>query len=1148
MMEQMYHKFGRKQQAELGSAESRRRFARALKATSNTEAAMQGLWRQKPFPERKYEQLRDNVVCAGLSELDERTAIYELETSLPDSFVGLSYTFNDTGQSELWMKSVATKTGASGDTGGVNDERRLAEAIKADDGVVRAQVQASMSTLLIEVQDRVMTDVGVLNQPELRSANWDGDDSHSAELAAINGTSLNFPAEPPDIVEQPVWGIDCYTRRNITTCLEVDFEPEITLEFIERWLLPAINACPVDLAFNLASAARILEGLPLPKSTNSNGNKENLVMDHSDEEYDERWSHSLLGRALKTKLTTSAPAWLKHAARRLREAIGALGYDFFRVHPKGHGSIVLKSRLKANSLVTFYRGEVYPSWRWGEKMDAIDMSQDRLGLKPNLPDFYNMALERPQLDPRGYGLLIVDASRKAGHGSSLSHSCSPTCEVRVAALDGKLCLAMTTSRDLELGEELTFDYNAVTESLGEYRSAVCLCGHGKCRGSFLHFATADCYQQVLNRNFPVAVRFANLVKGCTKQVMSEDDLDLLREHGFGTAAFGAVSVSSRKASNSASSSLSDSLDNIPIWLRTYVADTLRYIEYERRALPVSLLCNHFSNAQSAQMETGSQADFVSNDPQSQAAKRQQKPFGKSYVRQYFSQKQRPFFLEQLRKQGLGDLKGPERQKALRKVVSSAWDALSEGMLKRWEKEARAAYNVTLKANNLEEKKPPAKRKTDDKSEHANKKAKAIESVLKAPKISFEAADAEGFAAMEQRIQQLTQALSRVGRVLDRHRESLAQSCSSQIGGSTTLVHAPLALMPDGDVLDWIWNQQKGVVQTLLRCCETEPCVSPTLNHDIRSAVSRHSSILKDDNTVSPDRPSINHEVTPKRRKLNRALLNLREILLGGVLAMEIEMKSYQLERQRKRDLARREASKAQQNQQENLNATIKANDATGVRAEVSLVLQNMVDTVVSRARDEEETTEDGRSADDLSEVIDDIPMSPWLVYYHNKWKLEAAADLLLFYIYTTTFFVLKPYQPLVSTPIEVYARELGNQVPRSIIDKSNVKKEGFANEMVQIAVSQNDSAKDRKSRRSRFCEPDEVIANVTVVYQGRLCSLTTSSVVEWRNRPKGRAPRPSWMRYAAGYGRVLARLGVEERISKKAEVRPLPFRDSSSTC
>ena len=73
--------------------------------------------------------------------------------------------------------------------------------------------------------------------------------------------------------------------------------------------------------------------------------------------------------------------------------------------------------------------------------------------------------------------------------------------------------------------------------------------------------------------------------------MSKDDEQVLQNHGFGKAAFGAVSFNHHRQNKDV---LLDSMDYIPIWLRTFVADTLRYIEYERRALPVALVCNHFS--------------------------------------------------------------------------------------------------------------------------------------------------------------------------------------------------------------------------------------------------------------------------------------------------------------------------------------------------------------------------------------------------------------------------------------------------------------------------------------------------------------------------------------------------------------------------
>ena len=98
---------------ELSTADGVHKFMTAVRAQPNAEAAMQ-TWRTTPFPERRYERLDADVVCDGLSPLDERVASYELKTNLPDSFVGLSYRYDDTGQSEAWMKSVVDEAGGAG--------------------------------------------------------------------------------------------------------------------------------------------------------------------------------------------------------------------------------------------------------------------------------------------------------------------------------------------------------------------------------------------------------------------------------------------------------------------------------------------------------------------------------------------------------------------------------------------------------------------------------------------------------------------------------------------------------------------------------------------------------------------------------------------------------------------------------------------------------------------------------------------------------------------------------------------------------------------------------------------------------------------------------------------------------------------------
>ena len=699
LMDEMYTNYGCKRRAEMEASEARLKYEHILNNCGNKEAAMQGKWRKQAFPERKYERLQSSsVICDGLSEMDKSYAMYELGTSIPDSFVGLAYTYDDSGQhSEMWMKTVVDETtakpksrkkkkSADDSADAVKDENKeqsAAAALAKDDGVTKAQVQNTMQALLIQVQDKVMTDLGVMNQPEARSANWDdGDDRRNYRGGAAEVKQGSNFSTLPEVAEQEVWGIDCYTRKNVMALVESEFNAEIAVEFMEKWLLPAINACPVDLAHNISTAARILEGLPI---THTVGNIKETALNEKESQpeslikaddvptddttnLDEPQPGSprkkapessvFLRNALESKIKNSGPPWLKAAARLIRLAADSLDEDdgFFRIHPKGHGSVVIAEHgLKANSLVSYYRGEVYPAWRWCEKMDAIEKTQKDLNLRPNLPDFYNMAMERPMKDPRGYGMLFVDASRKSGLGSSFSHSCNPSCEVRVVALKGKLSLAMNTIRDLEQGEELTFDYNAVTESVNEYRFAICLCGHTKCRGSFLHLTSAPCYQQVLSRNCPIAARFANLVRGCMKQVMSREDSDILQKHGFSTAAFGAVSFNHRSKANliahsnsnakvykdertqlgelllqlsstpaRTSSTVSsandpmnsndvvmsssnnvipdsseDSIENVPIWLRTYVADTLRYIEYERRALPVSIplpRCSNFALA------------------------------------------------------------------------------------------------------------------------------------------------------------------------------------------------------------------------------------------------------------------------------------------------------------------------------------------------------------------------------------------------------------------------------------------------------------------------------------------------------------------------------------------------------------------------
>jgi hypothetical protein len=1134
-----------------------------------------------------------------LSELDGRIASYELRTSLQDSFLGQAYTYDDTGQSEGWMKSMLYETDEQ------NEKQKAASALACDDGVIKAQVQASMQTLLIAVQDRVMTETGVLEQLELRSSNWESTQKENG------GCGMLSSVEYPEVVEQEVWGIDCYTHRNISICLETELDSDTALVFLEKWLLPAINACPVDRASNIANAARILEGLPFEVESEPDTGT-NI----------DQWRSTLLGKALISKIKTSGPTWLQAAAYLLRRACEALGLDYFRVHPKGHGSIVLTPKLPPNKLVTFYRGEVYPSWRWGEKMDAIEITQRRKGLKPGLPDFFNMVLERPQMDPRGYGLLFVDASRKAGHGSMLSHSCQPSCEVRVAAKNGVLTLALSTLREMSVGEELTFDYNAVTESVNEYHHAVCLCGHGRCRGSFLHFATADCYQQVLNRNSPIAVRLSNLIKGCMKQVMAEDDERILNRHGFHTAAFGAISVNRRKANKHNTASL-DSIDIVPIWLRTFVADTLRYIEYERRALPIALICNELfkedvATAKPSSLTAKTEPKLVerkssakvnvegvsksvdevipagSKHKYDKKASKEDKPIKGSKPEPtffFYARANREEFVSRLmeeRDETEKALIGIDLKREIQKFASKQWNELDAEKKSYWKEEAildweknggrekarleeeRLKVNGGLslshadKATQKSESKATSKvepkqlgstskadfkksdtKKVDSKNGvktgHGKAKQEAkddTERLKESSKISFEAADTEGVTAMEQRIQQLTQTLSRVGRVLDRHREkaiprlfktaNIKQTLNSP-EALRALVDSPLKILPDEHIVAWMWNHDQGIVRVLLRQMQTEVCVSPALKESILATESKYSTLAEfGDPWEAGHARKQEYPMTPYegRKQLTGALLEFRANLLDGMREMANDIKT-------------RKAS-VRTRKKKNQIVQAKMQEASDTEVIIKSLMDELIDTVVTRVSEnplEKSALSTPISPPDshLARVTPEmdepvLELDPWLENFNKRFKLQKAADLLLIYARTSTFFSLQPYEPLESSPIEVYARELGNAVPSSVIDE--VKRpgteslKGVSSECLPVVSENHDSFGDdnndeeddkshstcnevgmvvRKAKRGRavLCQPDDIITEVVVKYQG---DYVLSQLLQWFNYGIGQKP------------------------------------------
>ena len=241
--------------------------------------------------------------------------------------------------------------------------------------------------------------------------------------------------------------------------------------------------------------------------------------------------------------------------------------SFFRVHPKGVGVICKAPEgIEPETFVTEYYGELYPPWRWFEKQDAIKKCNPGMAL----PEFYNITIERPRDDDAGYGVLFVDASVRGGFGSRLSHSCTPNCQTVVLSCNGRVTIAMRTIRRVEYGEELTWDYACVTESEREYRSAICLCGTVKCRGSFLYYSNSSSFTAVMSTRHTFVDRNALLMRAGAEAVTSEDERRL-HKHGLRTHALRPKGAA------------------LPSWLVKWAALVLEYIELEVEQLPPRLL-------------------------------------------------------------------------------------------------------------------------------------------------------------------------------------------------------------------------------------------------------------------------------------------------------------------------------------------------------------------------------------------------------------------------------------------------------------------------------------------------------------------------------------------------------------------------------
>ncbi|XP_020237818.1 histone-lysine N-methyltransferase ATXR3 isoform X2 [Cajanus cajan] len=339
-----------------------------------------------------------------------------------------------------------------------------------------------------------------------------------------------------EVIEQEVYGIDPYTHNLLLDSMpeELDWSLQDKHVFIEDILLRTLNM----QVRNFTGTGSTPMSYPL----------RSVIED------------------IKRLAEENCDVRMVKMCQGILKAMDSRPDDKYVAYRKGLGVVCNKEEgFAEDDFVVEFLGEVYPVWKWFEKQDGIRSLQK--DSKDPAPEFYNIYLERPKGDAYGYDLVVVDAMHMANYASRICHSCRPNCEAKVTAVDGQYQIGIYSVRKIQHGEEITFDYNSVTESKEEYEASVCLCGSQVCRGSYLNLTGEGAFQKVLKDSHGILDRHYLMLEACELNSVSEEDYYDLGRAGLGSCLLG----------------------GLPDWLVAYAARLVRFINFERTKLPEEIL-------------------------------------------------------------------------------------------------------------------------------------------------------------------------------------------------------------------------------------------------------------------------------------------------------------------------------------------------------------------------------------------------------------------------------------------------------------------------------------------------------------------------------------------------------------------------------
>ncbi|KAI1315828.1 histone methyltransferase set1 [Mortierella claussenii] len=130
-----------------------------------------------------------------------------------------------------------------------------------------------------------------------------------------------------------------------------------------------------------------------------------------------------------------------------------------------------------------------PIHDWGlfamEKVDANDMVIEYIGevIRQKVADHREKRYERMGIGSsylfRVDDDTVIDATKMGNIARFINHCCTPNCNAKVITVDGQKKIVIYAKRDIEEGEEITYDYKFPIEA----DKIPCLCGSRGCRGT-----------------------------------------------------------------------------------------------------------------------------------------------------------------------------------------------------------------------------------------------------------------------------------------------------------------------------------------------------------------------------------------------------------------------------------------------------------------------------------------------------------------------------------------------------------------------------------------------------------------------------------------------------------------------------------------